>query len=247
MHNELKRLSSIRKKFLCIFLPVWFAVTLIPLIILCVLMAENGAEKYEAHLLILIACILGVGLCCLGVFLPWLNRKECVERELKRFGYLFKEPNPLTEKEVKIQDDEMGVAYTLTQEGIFAEWKQNEQGEGQVFDEVQENSRFIPWEETELMLATQKGFHCVHIALAIFFEQNTDYTAASAFFIPMQKELYQAICAFDLKGKLDGNWAYLFYNPKDAFGQILTKGRIIVMCNKKTGEVFVDKNGNYKP
>lgn len=245
MHKQRQTLSLIRKKFLRIFLPIWLSITLIPLIVICVLMARYGETKYEPHMLIFNACTLGVGLCSLAIFLPWINRKEAVERELKRFAYLFKEPKPLTEKEVVIQDEYMGMTYTLTQNGILAEWEKTEQEEEQVFDEAQENRRFTPWKETNFMLATQKGFYCVHIALAVIFEQTADHTEGMAYFIPMREELYQAICAFDLKDKLDGGWTYLIYNPKDAFEQIMKKGRITVMRNKKTGKIFVDKNGNF--
>ena len=95
MHNKPQPLSPIRKKFLCIFLPIWCTATLIPLVVICVLMAMHGEEKYEPHILIWVAVTLGTGLTCLGIFLLWLNRKECLERELKRFAYLFKEPKPL--------------------------------------------------------------------------------------------------------------------------------------------------------
>ena len=242
MYDKFQPLSPIRKKFLCIFLPIWCTATLIPLIVICVLMAMHGEEKYEPHILIWTAFTLGTGLICLGIFLPWLNRKECLERELKRFAYLFKDPKPLTETEVKIQVEFVGITYTLTQEGLTAEWEQKEEEGGQVFDEVQENCQFIPWNEAEFLLGTQKGFYCVHIALGIV---STDPNKDGAYIIPMQEKLFQAICAFGLKEKLDGQWQYLFYNPQDAFKQILKRGRILEMRNKKTGKIFVDKHGNF--
>lgn len=245
MHNKPQPLSPIRKKFLCIFLPIWCTATLIPLVVICVLMAMHGEEKYEPHILIWTAFTLGTGLTCLGIFLPWLNRKECLERELKRFAYLFKELKPLTETEVKIQDETTGMTYTLTQEGITAEWEQDEKTEGQVFDEVQENRLFLPWDKAELLFASQKGFYCAHIALAIMPSANADVAEDYVHIIPMQEKLFQAICAFGLKEKLDGQWQYLFYNPQDAFKQILKRGRILKMRNKKTGKIFVDKHGNF--
>jgi len=237
-------LSPIRKKFLCIFLPVWCTATLVPLIVICVLAAIHGEEKYEPHILIWTACTLGTGLTCLGIFLPWINRKEALERELDRYSYLWKDPKPLTENEVKIQDENAGMTYTLTQEGIAAEWEQDGEAEEQVFDEVQENRLFLPWEQAELLFASQKGFYCVHIALAVVPGSTAE---AEEFFslIPMEEKLFQAICAFGLKEKLDGQWQYLFYNPQDAVKQIMKRGRILEMRNKKTGKLFVDKHGNF--
>ena len=230
-------LSPIRKKFLCIFLPVWCTAALVPLIVICVLAAMYGEEKYEPHILIWTACVLGSGLTCLGVFLPWLNRRECLERELNRFAYLFKDPQPLTENEVKIQTEFVRMTYTLTQEGLTVEWEQTEEEGEQVFDEVQENRQFIPWDKAELLLASQKGGNCVHIALAV--------ASDVVYLIPMQEKLFQAICTFGLKEKLDGQWQYLFYNPQDSFKQILKRGRILEMRNRKTGKIFVDKHGNF--
>lgn len=242
MYKNPQPLTPIRKKFLCIFLPIWCTAAVVPLIVICVLAAIYGEEKYEPHILIWTACTLGTGLTSLGIFLPWLNRKEALDRELKRFAYLFNDPKPLTETEVKIQVDFVGITYTLTQEGLIAEWEQNEEDGGQVFDEAQENRQFLPWNETEFLLGTQKGFYSVHIALGVV---STDPNKEGAYILPMQEKLFQAICAFGLKEKLDGQWQYIFYNPQDAFKQILTKGRILVMRNKKTGKIFVDKHENF--
>ena len=64
--------------------------------------------------------------------------------------------------------------------------------------------------------------------------------------MPMSEELFSAIKGFGLDDNIDdGNWTYLFYNPEDAFRQILKKGRIITMRNKKNGEIFVNKNGDF--
>ena len=235
-HNR-PPLSPLRKKFNCIFLPIWCTAATVPLIVICVLMAVYGEEKYEPYMLIWTACVLGSGLICLAIFLPWLNRKEALERELKRFSYLFKDPQPLAEKEIKIQMDFVKVTYTLTQSGLTVEWEQTEEAGEQVFDEVQENRQYIPWDRAKLLLATQKGGYCVHIALAV----ATDVI----YFIPMQEKLFQAICAFGLREQLDEQWQYLFYNPRDAFKQIFKKGRIVEMRNKETGERLTDKNANF--
>lgn len=245
MHNTPQPLSPIRKKFCRIFLPIWCTAAIVPLIVICVLMAVYGEEKYEPYMVIWAVCVLGSGLTCMAIFLPWINRKETVQRELQRFGYLFKEPKPLTENEVQIQVEFYGLTYTLTKDGVLVKWEKTEQDGEQVFDEVQENRRFLPWNEVELSLATQKGRYCVHIALAILFDQTADHASGTAYFIPMHEKLYQAVCAFDLKDKLDSGWAYIFYNPEDAFNQIMKRGRILVMRNKKTGKIFVDKNGNF--
>lgn len=245
MHGKQPTLSNIRKKFLAIFLPTWLTLTLVPLIVLCVLMAKNGEEKYETAMLIYTACTLFVGLLSLGLFTPWLNRKEMLPREIARFGYLFKVPKPVTEDEIKIQDEYSYWSFTFTKDGLTAEWEQNKEEGEQVFDEIKENQKFVPWKEAELALATQKTGGIVHIALAVLFDLSADHSQGDAFFIPVTEDVYRAICAFDLKDKLDSGWAYLFYNPQDAFYQILKKGRIVVMRNKKTGKIFVDKNGDF--
>ena len=192
---------------------------------------------------------LGLGLVYMGVLIflnPRIIQKE-TEIELQGFSYLFTEPKPLEGDSVTIEEED--ILYTLTKEGVRVEIPekvllQNGEYTGQVFDEVKENVFFLRWADTEIFLATQQQARRVRLALAIF---STDPALEDAtLFVPISEKIFYAVKAFGLEERIkDGSWDYLFYNPQDAFKQIITKGRILTMRNKKTGKLFVDKQGNF--
>ena len=234
-------MSPIRKKFLKIFLPVWLSATVIPLVVFSVLSAKNE-EKYEIYLIICCFAILFVGLGCLAYFLPKIAKKEAQYEQLTHYGYLFKEPLPLDGNESICIQSEFA-HYILTQEGV-REIVINNMKQERVFEEIDENSLFIAWDTANLFLATQTHMQRVYLALAIF--SGEPEMAGVHMILPMSEELFSAIKGFGLDDNIDdGNWEYLFYNPEDAFRQILKKGRIVTMRNKKTGKIFVNKNGDF--
>ena len=202
-----------------------------------VLGAENGPKALTfvgiGWLVLLTVAIL---------FVSALIAKSELQRELERYAYLFREPTPLTAEKLKI-DEGNGVSFTFEKDGVTMEWEAQE-GE-QVFDEMRENLIFVPWEDADLCLATQNVFRRVHIALAI--APHDPDAEGGAVILPMREELYQAMHAFDLMDRTSADWAYLQYNPKDAFKQILDKGRILVMRNRETGKIFVDNDGEFNP
>ena len=241
-HNSIwATMSPIRKKFLKIFLPVWLIATVVPLIIFSVLAAKNE-EKYEIYLIISCFAILFVGLGCLAYFLPKLAKKEAQYEQIEHYGYLFREPLPLNEEKTVCIESEFA-RYILTQEGV-REIATDKVEKEEIFEEIEGNGLFVAWDTAGLFLATQTYNRRVHLALAIFSQEPE---ANGAYMIlPMSEKLFSAIKGFGLDDNIDdGNWTYLFYNPEDAFRQILKKGRIYEMRNKKTGEIFVDKNGNF--
>ena len=234
-------MSPVRKKFLKVFLPIWLTATFVPLMVFSVLTAQNE-EKYEIYLIIFCFAVLFVGLGCLAYFLPKLARKEAEYEQLMHYGYLFKEPLPLNEEKTVCIKKEF-TNYILTEEGIRVVVSEKVAQE-QIFEEIDENSLFIAWDTADLFFATQTHLRRVHLALAIFSREPE--TENIHIILPMSEELFSAIKGFGLDDNIDDeNWAYLFYNPEDAFRQILKKGRIVTMRNKKTGKIFVNKDGEF--
>lgn len=234
-------MSPVRKKFLKIFLPIWLIATVVPLIIFSILAAKNE-EKYEIYLIVSCFAILFVGLGCLAYFLPKLAKKEAQYEQMEHYGYLFRDPLPLNEEKTVCIESELA-RYILTQEGV-REIATDKIEKEEIFEEIEGNGLFIAWDTAGLFLATQTYKQRVHLALAIFSQEPE---ANGAYMIlPMSEKLFSAIKGFGLDDSIDdGNWTYLFYNPEDAFRQILKKGRIYEMRNKKTGKIFVDKNGYF--
>lgn len=237
--QEKEIMSPFRWKINYIVIPIWLVSVVCALAVGTILM-EIDEHKNLVPFLILVAFVLlsAIALLCT---LPWTIKKE-TQIELERYAYLFNKPVPFKENEgVQIAED--GLLYTLTADGLKIEWEQEEGG--QVFDDVKENVRFIDWRNAEVAFATQTYLRRVHLAVAVF--PTEESSREQVFFLPMSETLYSAIKAYKLDERMGEGWAYLFYNPQDAFKQILQKGFIVKMRNKKTGKVFVDEKGNFIP
>ena len=215
-------------KWILISFLAWMAL----LIIVIPLMIINEAQNA-----VFLFIWLGLGLVYVGVLIALHSRitKKETELELESFSYLFNEAKPLEKEIVTLVEED--ITYTLTAEGIKMTvpekiLHQNGEYTGQVFDEVEENVLFMPWKNTEICLATTSLLRRVRLALAIF---STDPTMEDAtLIVPISEEVFDAIKAFEIEEYIkDGAWDYLFYNPEDAFKQIITKGRILTMRNKK--------------
>ena len=168
------------------------------------------------------------------VFSSKITKLE-VRDELQKLAYLFEEPTPLESETLVEKLDDIGVVYTLDKNGVRIEWEAEEGG--QVFDEVQENHISFEWHEVDLCLATQTIFRRAQLALAIVPRTNP-----VAFILPMNENVYRAMHTFNLMEKTAEDWAYLHYNPQDAFRQIILHGRVLTMHNKETGKKIVDEN-----
>lgn len=168
------------------------------------------------------------------VFSSKITKME-VREEMQKFAYLFETPTPLESETFVEKLDDIGVTYTLDKNGIRIEWEAEEGG--QVFDEAQENRLSFEWHEVDLCLATQAIFRRAQLALAFLPRTNP-----VAFILPMNENVYRSMHTFNLMEKTAEDWAYLQYNPEDAFMQIIAFGRVLKMRDKKTGKKIVDEN-----
>ncbi len=238
-------MSPFRKKINYVFLPIFLGVFLVFTMVMSVLMAIDE----EKFLPVVIAWAIFFGLWVIAFFfiIPWINRTE-TNIELERYAWLFAEPAPLDKESVELYVEEDEISYALTKDGLRAEWEQ--EGE-QVFDEIRENVHFIPWKEAEFTLASRTLVRRIEFALGVLFEVEEENRPAGAekaygaYVVPLTEEVYQALCAFGLLEKMPIEWRYLFYNPKDAFGQILVKGMIDDFHNAETGKVIKEGEENF--
>lgn len=233
IRNKKESMSPFRWKVMTVGLPLYIVLSLL---LIAVFVRQASAEKVEAVAVIVwLACLVFVNI---GMaFLSMRLTKEDGKFEMQRFSYLFEKELLFEEEQLIVADEEL--AYTLEKEGVKLEFP--DEGAGQVFDEARENVFFIPWERAELALASQSVRRHVYLAVAVF-SMDEDMVP---FFIPLDEK----VCAFMKKNgldkKMDGNWTYLTYNPEDAFKQLVTKGRITKMYNKKTGKMFVNEAGEF--
>ena len=231
-------MSPIRKKFLKIFIPVWFSAGLIPLILICVLIRTN--EELYLALVIWALSILVVGLLCLLFFLPWLKKKEAQFILSNKYAYLLQDAWAEAE-EFETKDEETGIVYTVQKDGLKIVFPVPDDYE-QVFDEAPENVEFLPWDRTRFALATSNARKQVKMALAVLdvstaqIDEDGVTSYEEPFFVPLDERLIRAIKGLGLEEKTDDGWVYLFYNPKDAIEQIYKHGYVRVLHDKQTGK-----------
>lgn len=228
--SERDQMNPLRKKFINIALPTYLAVSMVPLAAAFPLMIlEDG--KYA----VLIACLWAVWFALSSAGMLYASARMSVkeaEGERARYAYLFQEP--IKAKDVLTVPDEE-LCYTLDKDGVRLEIP-GEEGE-QVFDELNENAFYVSWERADFAFATQSYMRRVYLAFAVF---SIDLDAPP-FFIPFNEEVYAFIKKKGFDKKLEEDWEYLFYDPEEAFKQILLRGRIVKYRDKKDGEPFRDK------
>lgn len=237
--EEWQQPTPIRKKYdtlvLGVYLPLSFIIAVVVGVVGGLTDGKEGSLPWLIALIVVFV-VMTVVVCALA---PKVIKKER-DIELERYAYLFDGKTRESEDEVKINMFEL--TYTLTKNGLRVEWQTDEE---QVFDGIQENYQFFRYEEMELLLATQSRFRRVHIALACLprCEGEDSEFFNAAFFLPMDEKLFAAMEKFGLKERLDTDdgWAYLFYNPKDAFAQILARGRIVKKRDKDTGKIIKEE------
>lgn len=235
--NEM--MSPFRKKINYIAIPAYL-ITLVCSLAAALPWVFIDEKKYYP-VMIVWACLAVVSILVWVLLDSWFDKKE-TEIELERWGFLFKKPKK-TEMESFCVDGDGGIRYTLTKDGITAEC-QAEEEQPQVFEEANENLMFLPWDTVELALATQTAYRRVYLAIAVLYEDPSG-AGDGVLILPLTETLFTALRALGLQDRLSGDWGYLFYNPEHAFRQILARGRIIQIVDKKTGKPFADKNGNF--
>lgn len=244
MNSIWTELSPIRKKFLKICIPAWLAITLIPLLVCCVLLAID-VKRFAFLMGIWGIYILVVSLVFFIIALPKLIREERLLQLYEQYGYLTQDAF-VDGEEFETVDDETGIVYTVQKSGLKIVFPLPE-GYVQVFDETPDNVVFLPWERTRMGLATSNEKHSVKMAVAVLdvstalLEEDGETSYEEPFFLPLDERLIRAIKSFGLEEKTDGGWAYLLYNPYDAIKQIYKRGYIRVLRDKYTGKIITDK------
>lgn len=155
--------------------------------------------------------------------------------EVEKYAYLFQDAALLDGEKVTLHLAEEGIVFTLTKDGLSVTFE--EKCEGQVFDEMPENVRFIAWEYADCFLFTRNTNRRVEIGLAVI-DPNVSIERQDIFVVPINEEVYSAMHAFGLMEKTAYDWVYLRYNPEDAFKQIINTGRVLKLRDKKTGKIL---------
>ena len=240
---EKAEMTPQRRTFNYVVCPIAFSLVAVLLLVAIVLMTMD-----EAVFAPVFFCLIGVAVFLLVALLLWglFLAKAEVGIELKKYAFLFEEAKPIEGDEVTAKDREAGLTFTLTKGGLKIRFPETEEA---VFDETQENVRFLRWDDTEFYTATDNRSRRVWLAVGVMDVAGRSVDAEAyeeeMYFLPIDGAVYSAIVAFGLEEKMSAEWYYIRLNPQDAFKQILAKGYIGKMYNPKTGEMFLDEDGNF--
>ena len=215
--------------------------TYLVLVTFLILLSVWKIDTGEYFVLSWFTAVCAVLFLALSAGMIWLSHRVFLkeaETERARYAYLLSPPKPidLSKERVTVEDD--GVRYIFTELGLKIE-DETVKSTGQVFEE-HDSGKIILWKNADVYLATRNLERRVTIALAVY-SGETEISA----FVPITESVYSAVCALGLDKDFGEGWTYLKYNPKDAFRQLLKRGYIREMYNAKTGEMFVDKYGNF--
>ena len=230
LKKEKEEMHPLRWKLSYIGLPVYLLLSLTPFLV-----AIPFMENEQTAIILGVSCLGWFFLCSAVTYaLTLWTDSRIVNFEKERYGYLFRTPNPLEKESIEVLDEDL--RYTLHKEGARLELLGVERE--QVFDELRDNVFFVSWERAEFALATQTYLGKIYFALAII---SLDFDVPP-FFVPFNEEVYAFIKEKGFDKRLEEDWEYLFYNPDDAFKQILKKGRIVKYRDKKGEKPFREPN-----
>lgn len=233
MRKKKESMSSFRWKVMTVGLPIYVVLSFLLIAVFVWLLAAESVEAIAVIIWIGCLVLVNVGMAILSLRVT----KEDVKFEMQRFSYLFEENISFEDERLIVADEDL--VYTLEESGVKMEFP--DEGAGQVFDEARENVFYIPWERAELGLASQSVARRVYLAVAVF-SMDEDMIP---FFIPLDEKVFAFMRKIGLDQKMDHFWSYLMYNPENAFKQLVTKGRIVKMYNKKTGKMFMNEAGDF--
>ena len=243
-YNRIKneQLTPRRKQFQrvhCVIFIIWTVLMVVGAAVCCII---DFAKLWWIGLL----CVLGI----VSGVLVFLNIKSKVEYyeavdELERLSYLFKaaelSPDDLLEVEGLEED---GVDFVLSKDGVRVKLREGGQ---QVFGDGMDDGKFYAWDELDLFVASSNEFCRVNLGLAIMSKQPTGFVDDEVveddevfYILPMCKNLSLALHAFCYE-KLELDWLYIFYQPLDAFLQIIKKGRIDKFLDRESGEELTEE------
>ena len=203
-------------------IPIWLAVLLAVTVGLCVLVAVEGSDLWFFALLAFIV----LWMVFLIVVAEKVSKKE-LKMAQDEYAYLFEETDG-SDTPVESVDEELHIKFLVKKDGLQITYPT--QGET-VFAEMGEDTEFLPWTDTYLALASDNFCRRVRLALVVIDKTKQAVVDDSVlppepFFLPMSKELYNALVGFGLVEEVGSDFYYLRKNPEKGMKQILNFGYV---------------------
>lgn len=240
--EEKREMSPIRWRMNCVVLPMYVLSVLLcsgAIVWLGIASEKNAALGAFIAIPLSLFVLLTVALLVIsGVVV-----KKEIEIEKGRWAFLFDDDASFDGDELETVDVETGIQFSLSQSGVKIIYPTKSE---QVFAEVEDNVKFLRWDDTELILATDNYLRRVRLAIAM-----ADVSARSVdgeyepqiddiYFLPLCPNLSALLRTFNVEERVSPEWAYLKYNQNEAIAQILSFGYIKKFKAKKGDELAIE-------
>jgi hypothetical protein len=241
--KEKQEMSPIRFQMNYVLLPVYLAVVLLSI---TAIVSIGIASEDNAALIPWVILPLGVFVAATVTILAiggFVVKKE-IEIECERWKFVWEDKEPFEGDELETVDVETGIKFSVDQCGVKIIFPQKTET---VFAEVEENVKYVPWEDARLILATDNYLRRVRLAIAMAdvsarsVDGEYEPTIDDVYFLPLCPNLSALVRTFGVEERIAPEWHYLQYNPRDAVKQILSRGYIRKMKAKK-GDCLQLKN-----
>lgn len=201
-----------------IVVPTFLAVFVALVTVTCVVGAIDD-RKYLP--VIIVNLVLSVALIAAMVPFGLTVAKKELAVAIAEHAYFFEAPAPQTEG-VGV-DEELGVKALFKLDGVTLVYPKR--GE-EVFEELGEETEFLPWADIRFALASDNFARRVKLALVLLDGTKRLGEEVEPYFLTMTKELYATLVGLDLCPLVGGDFAYLLKNPVKGIKQILDFGYI---------------------
>ncbi len=239
-----EQMTARRKQFNGLGITLLIVWSLVTVGAACVCMAINFEQLWWLALLCFLATASGV-----FVFIVLKKKTDYYEAvdELERLSYLFKNYTLEDGETLEVEGlEEDGADFVLSKAGIRLKLRE---GSEQVFGDGMDEGKFYDWENLDLFLASSNEFGRINLGLAVMSKPSEIYIDGEEvppqeelfYILPMCKNLALALRTFCFD-KLEMDWLYVFYQPLDAFLQIMKMGRIERFIDRTTGEELSEED-----
>lgn len=169
--------------------------------------------------------------------------KKEIAIELARWAFLWETKEAFDGDELETVDVETGIRFSVARNGVKIIYPTKNES---VFDEVEDNVKFLRWDDTELILATDNYMRRVRLAIAMAdvsarsVEGEYEPKMEDIYFLPLCPNLAALLRTFCVEERISPEWAYLQYYPGNAIAQILSFGYIKKFKAKKGDELAIE-------
>ena len=242
--KEKQEMSPIRWRMNYVLIPIYLVVMLLSVAAIVPIGIASESNKAVTIWVLLPIGIFVAATAAILVMSAYIVKKEN-EIEYERWKFIWESKEPFEGDELETVDVETGIKFSVSRSGVKIIFPTKTES---VFEEVEENVKFLPWEDTELILATDNFLRRVRFAVAMADVSarsvDGEYTPTfdDVYFLPLCPDLVALLRTFGVEERITVEWHYLQYNPREAIKQVLMYGYIRRLKGKKGDRLRIEND-----